>query len=207
MFGDVNPSAKLPVTFPKSDADLPHATIVHPPAASTTQGESEAWKRIAKGLPAFETTYDEGLKVGYKYYDAEGKQPLFPFGYGLSYTTFAYSNLSAVGIVTKGGTNEIPGVLVTFKLANTGTRAGSEVAEVYAALPASAGEPPRRLIGWRKVKLAAGESKDVTVQIDPLFLSIFDAAKNAWQLAPGEYTISVGSSSRDLPLQAKVQIK
>src|SRR5882762_8278526 len=207
MFGDVNPSAKLPVTFPKSDADLPHATIVHPPAASITQGESEAWKRIAKGLPAFETTYDEGLKVGYKYYDAEGKQPLFPFGYGLSYTTYAYSNLSAVGIVTNGGTNEIPGALVTFKLANTGTRAGSEVAEVYAALPASAGEPPRRLIGWRKVKLAAGESKDVTVQIDPLFLSIFDADKNAWQLVPGVYTISVGLSSRDLPLQAKVQIK
>ena len=68
------------------------------------RGESEAWKRIAKGLPAFETTYDEGLKVGYKYYDAEGKQPLFPFGYGLSYTTFAYSNLSAVSILTKSRT-------------------------------------------------------------------------------------------------------
>jgi beta-glucosidase len=209
MFGDVNPSAKLPVTFPKSDADLPHATIVHPPAASTTQGESEAWKRIAKGLPAFETTYDEGLKVGYKYYDAEGKQPLFPFGYGLSYTSFAYSDLTT-SMETINGIGSHPrlgSVIVTFTLVNTGTRAGSEVAEVYAALPASAGEPPKRLVGWRKAKLAAGESKKVMVDIDPLFLSIFDADKNAWQLAPGEYTISVGSSSRDLPLHATVQMK
>jgi beta-glucosidase len=201
MFGDVNPSAKLPVTFPKSDADLPHATIVHPPVASTTQdGDPDAWKKIAKGLPAFETTYDEGLKVGYKYYDAEGKQPLFPFGYGLSYTTFAYSNLKAVSMEAKG-------LLVTFTLANSGTRDGSEVAEVYAALPASAGEPPKRLIGWSKVKLAAGQSKAVTVQIDPLFLSIFDVEKNAWQLVPGDYTISIGASSRELPLQATVHLQ
>jgi len=208
MFGDVNPSAKLPVTFPKSDADLPHGTIVRPPPASTTQGgEFDAWKRIAKGLPSFDATYDEGLRVGYKYYDAEGKQPLFPFGHGLSYTTFAYSNLSAVTIVTKGGTNEIPGYLVSFRLTNTGARTGSEVAEVYAALPASAGEPPRRLVGWSKVKLAAGEVKDVSLTIDPLFLSVFDDAKDAWQLVPGEYTIFAGGSSRDLPLQTKMQIK
>ena len=147
------------------------------------------------------------MKVGYKYYDAEGKQPLFPFGYGLSYTTFAYSNLSAVTIVTKGGTNEIPGYLVSFRLTNTGARTGSEVAEVYAALPASAGEPPRRLVGWSKVKLAAGEVKDVSLTIDPLFLSVFDDAKDAWQLVPGEYTIFAGGSSRDLPLQTKMQIK
>jgi len=207
MFGDVNPSAKLPVTFPKSDADLPHAIIVHPPPRSMSKdGDHEPWRAIAKGLPSFDTTYDEGLKVGYKYYDAEGKQPLFPFGYGLSYTTFAYSNLSAVTTVTKGGTNEIPGYLVSFRLTNTGARTGSEVAEVYAALPASAGEPPRRLVGWSKVKLAAGEVKDVSLTIDPLFLSVFDDAKDAWQLVPGEYTIFAGGSSRDLPLQTKMQI-
>ena len=208
MFGDVNPSAKLPVTFPKSDADLPHAKIVHPPPASTTHGgEFEEWKIIAKGLPAFETTYDEGLKVGYKYYDAEGKEPLFPFGYGLSYTTYGYSDLKTVPFVTKEGTSEMRGLLVTFKLANTGARPGAEVAEVYASFPASAGEPPRRLVGWSKVKLAAGESKEVTVQIDPLYLSIFNVDKNAWQIVPGEYTISVGSSSRDLPLHQSVKIQ
>ena len=202
LFGDVNPSAKLPVTFPKSDADLPHAKIVHPPPASTPKyNEFEAWKIIAKGLPGFETTYDEGLKVGYKWYDAEGKEPLFPFGYGLSYTTFAYSGLKAVPTEGKGG------MLVTFQLANTGARPGAEVAEVYASLPTSAGEPPKRLVGWSKVKLGAGESKQVAVQVDPLYVSIFDVDKNAWQVVPGEYTISVGSSSRDLPLKAAVQLK
>jgi len=76
-----------------SDADLPHRSIVKPPRESTTEGETDAWKRIAGGLPVFQTTYDEGLKVGYKWYDAEKKQVLFPFGYGLSYTTYSYSNL------------------------------------------------------------------------------------------------------------------
>jgi beta-glucosidase len=208
IFGDVNPSAKLPVTFPKSDRYLPHATIVHPPPHSTSKhGDHEAWRAIAKGLPPFDTTYDEGLKVGYKWYDSEGKQPLFPFGYGLSYTSYSYSNLSAISTANKGGTNEAPGIAVTFKLANNGSRPGSEVAEVYAALPASAGEPPKRLIGWSKVKLAAGESKEVTLTVDPLFLSVFDEAKNAWQLVPGEYTIFAGGSSRDLPLQSKIEIK
>src|SRR5258706_2846531 len=183
LFGDVNPSAKLPVTFPKSDADLPHATIVHPPVASTTKGgDPDAWKKIAKGLPPFETTYDEGLKVGYKWYDVEGKQPLFPFGYGISYTTYAYSNLKAMTMETNGG------LLVTFQLANIGARPGAEVAEVYAALPASAGGPPKRLIGWSKVKLAARASKEDTVQIDPLYLSVFDVTKAAWQTVPGHYT-------------------
>jgi beta-glucosidase len=209
LFGDVNPSAKLPITFPKTDADLPHAKITHPPPASTTRGgEFEEWKIIAKGLLAFDTTYDEGLKVGYKFYDAEGKQPLFPFGYGLSYTTFVYSNMK-IGHETLNslGSHGKDAVSATFTLANTGTRPGSEVAEVYASFPASAGEPPRRLVGWSKVKLAAGESKEVTVPIDPLYLSVFDEAKNNWQLLPGEYTISVGTSSRALPLHATVQIK
>ena len=181
LFGDVNPSAKLPVTFPQSDADLPHTTIVHPPPASIPNySDPDSWKSVAKGLTPFETTYDEGLKVGYKYYDAEGKQPLFPFGYGLSYTTFAYSNLKVTPNATAGSQ-------VSFTLANTGTRPGSEVAEVYASFPSSAGEPPRRLIGWNKIKLAPGESKEVTINIDPLYLSVFNETKNSWQLVPGEY--------------------
>ncbi len=202
MFGDVNPSAKLPVTFPKSDADLPHAMIVHPPPQSMSKdGDHEAWRAIAKGLPSFDTTYDEGLKVGYKYYDAEGKQPLFPFGYGLSYTTFAYSDLVFGSMDAKNG------FTVTFKLSNTGTRPGAEVAEIYAGLPASTGEPPKRLVGWSKVKLAPGESKEVTVPIDPLYISVFDTAKDSWQVVPGSYAISVGPSSRDLPLHANIVMK
>ena len=82
IFGDVNPSAKLPITFPKSEADLPHPTIVKPPKV-TRDADSKGWRRIAAGLPAFQVTYNEGVKVGYKWYDAENKPVLFPFGYGL----------------------------------------------------------------------------------------------------------------------------
>jgi beta-glucosidase len=198
LFGEVNPSAKLPITFPKSEADLPHPILVKPPKASTTNGEPDAWKTIAKGLPPFQVTYDEGLKVGYKWYDAERKQALFPFGYGLSYTTYSYSDLK----VTPGKS-----VHLSFKVTNTGNRAGAEIAEVYAALPESAGEPPKRLVGWSKVKLNGGESKEVKVELDALYLSIFNVERDAWQLVPGEYTFLVGGSSQSLPLKEAVNLK
>jgi beta-glucosidase len=199
LFGDVNPCAKLPITFPNSDADLPHPALVKPPKESTTEdGDTEAWKKIAAGLPAFQVTYDEGLKVGYKWYDAERKNVLFPFGYGLSYTTYSYSSLKL--------TSE-KSVRLSFYLANTGTRAGAEIAEVYAVLPASAAEPPKRLVGWSKVMLDPGESKEVTIEIDPWYLSIFNVDRNAWQLLPGQYTFLVGGSSRSLPLKASVDLK
>jgi beta-glucosidase len=197
IFGDVNPSAKLPITFPKSEADLPHPTIVKPPKA-TTDADSQGWKRIAAGLPAFQITYDEGVKVGYKWYDAEKKPVLFPFGYGLSYTTYSYSNLK----VTPGKNPR-----VTFTVTNTGNRAGAEVAEVYASLPPGAAEPPKRLVGWSKVKLNAGESKDVVVEVDTKYLSIFNVEHNGWQLIPGDYGIMVGGSSQDLPLKESVNLK
>jgi beta-glucosidase len=199
LFGDVNPTAKLPITFPLSDADLPHPTIVKPPVASTTRdGDPDAWKKIAAGLPPFQISYDEGLKVGYKWYDAEKKPVLFPFGYGLSYTTYDYSNLK----VEPGKT-----VRITFTVKNTGSRDGAEVAEVYAALPPSVEEPPKRLVGWSKVGLKAGESREVTVDVDNLYLSTFDTNRNAWQSAPGEYTFLVGGSSQNLPLKESVSLK
>ncbi|MGA9475456.1 MAG: glycoside hydrolase family 3 C-terminal domain-containing protein, partial [Terriglobales bacterium] len=123
IFGDINPSGKLPITFPKSEADLPHTSIVKPPVESTTNGEPDAWKKIAAGLPVFQTTYDEGLKVGYKWYDSEHKEVLYPFGYGLSYTAYSYSELKVI----RGD-----GISVSFTIKNTGNRAGSEVSEVYA---------------------------------------------------------------------------
>jgi beta-glucosidase len=199
IFGEVNPSAKLPITFPRSEAGLPHPSIVKPPVESTTKdGEFEAWKKIAAGLPAFQTTYDEGLKVGYKWYDAEHKPVLFPFGYGLSYTTYSYSDFT----VTPGQT-----VRVSFKVTNTGNRDGAEIAELYAALPESAGEPPKRLVGWSKVKLKAGESKEVSIEVDPEYLSIFNVDRDAWQLIPGSYTFLAGGSSQNLPLKASVNLQ
>jgi beta-glucosidase len=197
LFGDVNPSAKLPLTFPQSEADLPHPTLVKPPESSTADGP-EAWKKIAAGLPPFQIQYDEGLKVGYKWYDAENKPVLFPFGYGLSYTTYSYSNLK----VTAG-----KNVRVSFTVTNIGARAGAEVAEVFAALPASAAEPPKRLLGWSKVALKAGESREVSVDVQQKYLSIFDVDRNTWRLIPGDYTLMVGGSSQNLPLKESVNLK
>ena len=197
LFGDVNPSGKLPITFPKSEADLPHPTINKPDPAVQPHGP-DAWRQTLEGIPAFQTKYDEGLKVGYKWYDAEKKPVLFPFGYGLSYTTFEYSNLK----VTPGEK-----VSVSFTVKNTGSRAGTEIAEVYAGLPSSTGEPPKRLVAWERVPLNAGESKDVTVQIEPMFLSVFDAQQHAWKKAGGEYTILVGGSSANLLLHQVVALR
>jgi beta-glucosidase len=199
LFGEANPSAKLPLTFPRSEADLPHPTVVQPPRESVADdSKPEAWKQIAAGLAPFQVTYDEGVKVGYKWYDAENKPVLFPFGYGLSYTTYSYSNLK---ITPEKNPH------VTFTVTNSGNRAGAEVAEVYASLPAAASEPPKRLVGWSKVKLNPGESKEVAVEVDAKYLSIFNVEKNGWQLLPGEYSFMVGGSSQDLPLKDTVSLK
>jgi beta-glucosidase len=196
LFGDVNPSAKLPVTFAKSDNDLPHPQVpgmnlLPPPAAGRGGGGGG-------GMPPFDVPYIEKLEVGYKWFDGENKEPLFAFGHGLSYTTFAYSGLHA----TVAGHS----VTVSLVVKNTGKRAGKEISEVYATLPASTGEPPKRLVGWQKVDLAAGASKTVTIAIDPLYLSVFNEGKNSFEVAGGEYKIWAGGSSRSLPLSQAVQI-
>ena len=198
LFGDVNPSGKLPITFPRTEADLPHPTLVKPPREASPESGADGWKKAQDGLPVFQTNYDEGLKIGYKWYDAENKLVLFPFGYGLSYTTYAYANLR----VTSGEK-----VVLSFTVKNTGKRAGAEIAQVYATLPASAEEPPKRLVGWSKVKLNPGESREVTVEVDPLFLSIYDVAQNAWQRVAGEYTFLVGGSSQSLPMRVTRELK
>jgi beta-glucosidase len=191
LFGEVNPGAKLPMTFPMSEADLPHPQVTPAPAGSPKgHGPHPEF--------TFAVKYDEGLKVGYKWYDAENKAVLFPFGFGLSYTTYRYADLR----VTTGKDST-----VTFTVKNTGKRAGTEIAEVYAALPADAGEPPKRLVGWSKVRLNAGESREVTVNVERRYLSIYDVAANGWKLVPGSYTFMVGGSSKDLPLVQKVALK
>jgi beta-glucosidase len=198
LFGSVNPSGKLPNTFPKDVADLPHPTIVKPPPESDHFSGPVNPEKWAAGLPPFQATYDEGVKVGYKWYDAENKPVLFPFGFGLSYTTYEYSGLT----VTPGQNVE-----VNFTIANTGSRSGAEIGEVYAALPANAEEPPKRLVGFTKVKLEPGEKRTVTIEVDPKYLSIWDVKKHAWSLVPGDYTFMVGGSSQDLPLKQVVTLK
>jgi beta-glucosidase len=191
LFGDVNPSAKLPMTFPLSERDLPHPELVKPPNG----GEDAGSKLDAK--PIFSVHYDEGLKVGYKWYDAENKPVLFPFGFGLSYTTYHYSDL-------KVAAGKEP--TISFTVKNTGARAGAEIAEVYVALPANAGEPPKRLAAFTKLQLGPGESREVSLPINPRELSIYDEGANAWKQLPGTYNFMVGGSSKDLPLHQEINL-
>jgi beta-glucosidase len=149
-------------------------------------------------LPPFDINYTEGLQVGYKWYDAQNKAPLFPFGHGLSYTTFAYSGLKAA----RSGKE----VKVSFSVKNTGKRAGTEIAQVYVGLPAATNEPPKRLVAWDRIQLAPGETKTVSLAIDPLHLSIFNVDKDGWEVMPGEYKVMVGGSSRNTPLTGAVSV-
>jgi beta-glucosidase len=192
LFGDVNPSGKLPISFPRSETDLPHLTIPTPPPSNQPPSTG------AMPTPIFiDANYTEELKVGYRWYDAEKKEPLFPFGFGLSYTTFSYSHLK----VAPGKSVE-----VSFSVKNTGSRAGAEVAQVYLGLPASAGEPPKRLVAWENVQLSPGQSRTVTFSLEPQFMSVFNVEKDAWELLPGDYRVYAGGSSRDTPLTATLQI-
>ncbi|HLK67446.1 MAG TPA: glycoside hydrolase family 3 C-terminal domain-containing protein [Bryobacteraceae bacterium] len=204
LFGDVNPSGKTVMTFARSESDWaydkvfappPSATAPAPPAQAT--GGPGGFGGGRGGMAPFDMPYREGLKVGYKWFDAEKKSPLFAFGHGLSYTTFSYSGLKA----TPGKETS-----VTFTVKNTGTRAGIEIAQVYATLPASTNEPPKRLVAFEPVELKAGESKTVTLTVPALHISIFDEGRNGWQVADGDYTFWVGGSSRSLPLSAVVKI-
>ena len=197
LFGVVNPSAKLPMTFPVAEADLPHPMLVLPPPGA--QGASAVMKS-GTAKPSFSVHYDEGLEVGYKWYDAHKKPVLFPFGYGLSYTTYQYSDLKVEPAANGAG------MAVTFKVKNTGKVQGTEIAEVYASLPAAAQEPPKRLIGWQRVALAPGESKVVSLTVDDEYLSVYNEP-TGWQRLGGAYGIQVGSSSRDLPLQTNVSLR
>ena len=204
LTGEVNPSGKLAITFPRSDADLPHPTLVLPPPSSQPQRPapgadiSSFMAMMAKGLPAFETTYDEKLKVGYKWYDAEKKPVLFPFGFGLSYTSYGYS-----GLIVKSG----EGLTVSFTVKNTGKRAGTEITQVYASMPDAAGEPPKRLIGWSRVELKPGESKLVTIPVDRDHLTVYDEEADAWKFVGGSYTIMAGGSSQALSLHQQVTLQ
>ena len=181
LFGDVNPSAKLPQTFPRSEKDLPTRTPLQYPGINLRQ------------------RYSEGLLVGYRWYDARNITPLFPFGHGLSYTTFRYSDAGAEK--TAGGAT------VRVTLRNTGRLAGAEVAQVYVEQPASAGEPPRQLGGFKKVFLQPGETRTVTIAIDKRAFSRWNSKAHAWQVVDGVHGIAVGSSSRDIRATATVRMR
>ncbi len=190
LFGDVNFSGKLPVSFAKDDAQLPHPIV--PGLEGVT---AKAPNREHKVKP-FDLKYTEGAKVGYKWFESTNQQPLFPFGFGLSYTTYAYSGLTVDDAKRT----------VHFTVRNTGQCEGTEIAQVYVALPSTANENYKRLAAFQRVNLAPGESKDVTLTLHPLTLDVFNTDQNAWQLLPGDYSVTAGASSSDTPLKATLHV-
>jgi len=201
LVGDVNPAGKLPLSFPKSEADLPHPDAPKIPSESQVRAgdvaENGAPTANASARAGYAVHYDEGPEVGYKWYEAQNKKLLFPFGFGLSYTTYAYSGLSVDSIAKTA----------RFTIKNTGARTGTEIAQVYGRLPKGSDEPFKRLVGWKRITLAPGESQTVTVAIDDRVLKTFDEEKNAWNLPPGEYQVLAGSSSDNTPLTASLVLR
>jgi beta-glucosidase len=182
LWGDADPSGRLPMTFPASDAQA-HASVNFP--GTIASGPSGAQPAV---------TYAEGLDVGYRWYDAMGQAPLFPFGYGLSYTTFRYSGLQ----VTPAGR----GAEVRVRVTNTGRRAGADVVELYVGMPAATGEPPRQLKGFARVDLAPGAAAVVSFTLGPSALSVWDGGSGGWVLRPGTYRAMIGDSSSDIRASA-----
>jgi beta-glucosidase len=184
LFGKVNPSGKLPVTFPVSLADVPASKPGQWPGAAN------------------EVHYSEGLLVGYRWYDAKGITPLFPFGFGLSYTTFSFSNLT----VTPSSLSPQQSATATVEVTNTGAVTGADTVQAYVGDPASSGEPPEQLKGFDKVTLAPGQSTEVNISLPPMSFSIWDSASQSWVEPSGQYRVMVGDSSANLPLSATVTI-
>lgn len=181
LFGDVNPSGRLPMTFPKSINQYPRA-------------ELPGW-----GLPEknqFDVVYSEGADVGYRHFAKTREAVLFPFGYGLSYTRFGYSKLKATGGQT---------LTVSFDVTNQGSRTGKVASQVY--LAAINGQPIKRLIGFDKIELKPGETRRVTLKADPRLLAQFDASANRWQIQQGEYRVVVGASSIDEAASATARLQ
>jgi beta-glucosidase len=144
-------------------------------------------------------TYTEGIDVGYRWYDAMRQTPLFPFGYGLSYTTFRYGGLQ----VAPSGR----GAVVRVRVTNTGPRAGADVVELYVGMPAPAGEPPRQLKGFAKAGLAPGASAVVSFTLGPAALSVWDSVGGGWVLRPGTYRAMIGDSSSDIRAVAPFRLR
>jgi beta-glucosidase len=183
LFGDANPAGKLPITFPKRDADM----------AASTPAQYPGVDGVA--------TYSEGVFVGYRHFDAKGIEPLFPFGHGLSYTTFKTRNLHAWPAV--GGH-----VVVTADVTNTGKRAGTQVVQLYVGHPADprVPQPPHQLGAFTTVQLKPGQTRHVVLHVPPRAFAHWDTAADRWVISGGRYTLHVGSSSRGLPLTTTVRL-
>lgn len=211
LFGLSYPSGKLPTTFPKKLEDSPaHKSSKTYPDFHYSyldnirhEGLYVRPDKVHKAKP-IDIYYDEGIYVGYRYFDKNNIEPLFPFGFGLSYTQFEYRNLKLSKTeIAKGEEIEL-----TLDVKNIGRNSGAEIVQVYAKdVQCSVDRPPKELIGFARVQLNAGETKTVIISIQAQDLSYYDAESHKWVLEPGEFKILVGASSRDIKLDAKITVK
>lgn len=191
LFGVANPSGKLPVTFPGAEREAAVSTVAQWPGA------------VVNGV--LTASYAEGLKMGYRWYDANKVAPQFPFGFGLSYTSFTYSGMHMSSTSTDG---RAP-LSVIFSVQNAGTVGGADVAQLYATFPAEYGEP-KRLVGFQKVFLAPGEQKQVAIAVDPQTtnhpLSYWNTEMKNWQLIRGKVDFQLGRSSQQTEKEFSVTV-
>lgn len=177
LFGDSEPTGRLPITFPKFENDIGMTQKQYP-------GENDI------------SIYSEGLEVGYRWYNAHGVKPAFPFGHGLSYTTFIYDVLEI-------NPDDRTVSCVVF---NSGERPGSEVPQLYLSFPSSAGEPPKQLKGFQRITLEPGQTANVKFMLDDRSFSIWDVSKHDWSVVFGEFDVMVGASVEDIRLTGKLSI-
>ena len=222
LYGKVNPSGKLPMTFGATEREAAFATEKQFPGTRQDTGKPGGPGPYGNGSKQLIAQYTEGLQMGYRWYEANKVKPVFPFGFGLSYTTFKYGDLKVKSVRGEGGGQGTPkgkgkkdlsGIDVSFTITNTGKVAGKEAAQVYLTLPNVAGQPAKRLVNFEKVDLKPGESKRVNLRInqadsnhpfsyfipkDPNNLANW--AEGEWATAKGKYRVHVGGSSADTPL-------
>ena len=209
LFGLATPSGKLPVTFPMRESDLPASDAKRWPGVDTLGAAVSASAPASFGGSGMPTRveYSEGLRIGYRWFDASSVKPRFPFGFGLSYTTFALTNPSVSPRVASATTP----ITVSVRVTNTGKRRGAEVPQVYLGLPSDAGEPPKRLVAFRKVWLEPGQSTTVRMTIDPRAtnhpLGVWDESAGRWVVRDGSYVVSVGTSSAGTFLSDTVRVR
>ncbi|MHC0037677.1 beta-glucosidase [Pseudoneobacillus sp. C159] len=221
LYGKVNPSGKLPVTFGATEREAAYATEEQYPGTRQDTGKPGGPGPYGDGSDQLIAKYSEGLEMGYRWYEANDVKPLFPFGYGLSYTTFEYDDLKVKKVRGKGNGNNgsLSGIDVTFTVTNTGDVTGKEATQVYLSLPDKAGQPTKRLVHFEKVELKPSESKQVTLRINhadsnhPFSYFIPEEPDNLenwadgeWATADGKYRVHVGGSSADTPLEKDVPL-
>jgi beta-glucosidase len=185
LFGDFDPSGRLPISIERRWEDNASHDTYYPKTGSN------------------KVEYTEGVFIGYRHFDKATTKPLFPFGYGLSYTTFAYKNLK----ISASSSDQNQQVSATFDVTNTGTRAGADVAEIFVGdRHAPVPRPVKELRGFAKVNLNPGETQTITVKLDRRAFSYYDVAKHDWTVAPGEFDLLVGRSVADIELTGKVTV-